>query len=252
MADHVLSNSPAHRLVDTSPRCGPPVLSAGAVLLAAAGTVAALTSAGSAYVMAAVIAYLPVAAGVMIAAPRAHPYPVFGLANGITLFRAVLVCLAAGLIATPEVLATPAHEWLLVAGVTLALVLDLADGWTARHQRLASEFGGRFDMEVDAWSMLILSGVVVIQSAAPVWALAIGLARYGFIVAGLLMPLLAAPLPPSRRRRAVCGMQVIALGALLAPSLPAAASWPIAAAALAALALSFALDICWLIRTARR
>ena len=36
------------------------------------------------------------------------------------------------------------------------------------------------------------------------WVLACGLMRYAFVAAGLLAPPLRRPLPPSRRRQAVC------------------------------------------------
>lgn len=238
--------------VAAGPHYGPTVLAGGGLVLAAAIAIAALTVSGPLYVVVALAAYLPVAIGVWLAAPRAHPHPTFGLANGITLFRAGLACLAAGLIAAPDALAVPLNQWVLVTGIALTLALDLVDGWIARHQHLVSAFGARFDMEVDAWLVLILAGVALTQGAAPVWVLAIGLARYLFIAAGMVLPALAAPLPPSLRRRLICGLQVIALGAVLAPPFPAIASGALIGSALAALMLSFALDIRWLIRQSRR
>jgi hypothetical protein len=74
--------------------------------------------------------------------------------------------------------------------------------------------------------------------------------RYGFVLAGRLVPALARPLPPSDRRRAVCGLQVAVLGLLLAPPVaPPVSAW-LAAAAFAALVTSFAVDVAWLLRRA--
>ena len=39
---------------------------------------------------------------------------------------------------------------------TLALVLDVVDGWVARRTRTSTAFGARFDGEVDAFLILVL------------------------------------------------------------------------------------------------
>jgi hypothetical protein len=58
------------------------------------------------------------------------------------------------------------------------------------------------------------------------------------------------PLMPSRRRQAVCALQVAALIIALAPFVPPPASAAIAAAALVVLAWSFLIDTLWLWRRA--
>jgi hypothetical protein len=55
-------------------------------------------------------------------------------------------------------------------------------------------------------------------------------------------------LPPSRRRAAICGVQVAVLGLLLAPPVIPPLSILLAACAFAALVGSFAVDIAWLLR----
>lgn len=177
-----------------------------------------------------------------------HPHSRFGLANAITLFRAAGVAIFAGLALAPGTVAGPAG-WAAAAGAAALLALDGADGWAARRQHLASDFGARFDMEVDAALILALAALAFGLGKAGPWVLALGLMRYAFVAAGWLWPRLAEPLPPSFRRKAVCALQVGALALLLAPPIAPPVSDALAAAALAALAWSFAVD---LLRLARR
>lgn len=179
-----------------------------------------------------------------------HPHARFGLGNGITLARAGGAAVLVALAFEPALL-DGAGAWFACGGVALLLALDGVDGRVARHQGLSSEFGARFDMEVDALLILALSAIAFGLGKAGVWVLGIGLMRYAFVAAGRLLPVLARPLPPSRRRAAVCGLQVAALGLLLAPPLVPPWSGLVAGAAFAALAASFAVDIAWLLRHGR-
>jgi phosphatidylglycerophosphate synthase len=172
----------------------------------------------------------------------------FGLANQVTLLRAGLVCLVGGaLLASGH---APAMSWSLAGLIAAALALDAVDGWLARRLRLVSPFGARFDIEVDALLLLILALLVWQAQQVAAWVLAIGLMRYGFVLAGRVFPWLSAPLPPSRRRKAICAHQGVTLMVcLLPPATPGLAS-ALAAMALAMLVLSFALDVHWLARSA--
>ena len=76
---------------------------------------------------------------------------------------------------------------MLVALAAVALVLDAVDGWVARRTGTVSALGARFDMEVDAFLILVLSGVRR-RDVRPWWVLAIGAARYAFVAAGWLLP----------------------------------------------------------------
>jgi hypothetical protein len=60
------------------------------------------------------------------------------------------------------------------------------------------------------------------------------------------------PLPPSRRRQAVCVVQIVVLLAVVAPWLPRMATAPLALAGLLVLGYSFAVDVAWLARRARQ
>lgn len=228
---------------------GVPLALAGLTLLGAAGAVSTLTPAGIGYPAAVALAYLPVAGFVALTAPGHHPHARFGAANAVTLARAALACLAAGLIATPAVLAARTElAWAPSALAALAILSDLVDGWLARRQGLASAFGARFDIEIDAGLTLVLASLAAALGTIPPWVLLIGLMHYLFLAAGWAIPALAAPLPPSLRRRLIGGSQTLALGVALAPTMPTEAVLLIPAAALSALAVSFALDVTLLIR----
>lgn len=227
-----------------------PLAVALAILLAGSAVVAAFTPAdGFRFTAAALLGFLPMAVVVARRAPLHLRHSRFGAANWTTLLRSVLTALAAGVIAAPEVLAGKTLGWLPSLLVILGMLLDLLDGRLARIRHETSEFGARFDLEVDAWTTLVLTGVVVALEVAPIWVLAIGLLHYLYRAAALVLPALSTPLPPSLRRRMIGGSQSIALAALLAPSLPSEAAPAVAGIALSALLMSFAIDLRWLLRT---
>lgn len=172
---------------------------------------------------------------------RFHPHPRFGVANAITLARAGGASVLAALALEPAV--AGAAAWATAGAAGGLLALDGLDGHAARRQGLASDFGARFDMEVDAALILVLAALAVGIGKAGPWVLGIGLMRYGFVLAGKVWPAIARPLPPSRRRSAVCGLQVAVLGVILTPAVGPPFSGALAFAALLALALSFAADV---------
>ncbi|MFP3422275.1 CDP-alcohol phosphatidyltransferase family protein, partial [Bacillus sp. SIMBA_161] len=87
----------------------------------------------------------------------------------------------------------PLLIWLPFAGATALLLLDLCDGALARRQGLASTFGARFDQEVDAAAILVLSALAVALADAPAWTLGTGALHYLYRLAGWLVPALARP-----------------------------------------------------------
>lgn len=174
----------------------------------------------------------------------AHPHARFGPANQITLLRVGLACV---LVAAVPGLHAP--TWTLAAIAGLAALLDAVDGWCARRTRLGSAFGARFDLESDAFLVLVLALLLWRLGLAGAWVLLSGLMRYAFVAAARAWPWLAAPLPASTRRRAVCAVQVAILWACLLPHLPHALTAAMAGVGVAALAWSFAIDVAWLRRT---
>ncbi|MBV8507008.1 MAG: CDP-alcohol phosphatidyltransferase family protein [Alphaproteobacteria bacterium] len=195
-------------------------------------------------------------AGMLFALERGlaahHPYPRLGTANRITLLRAAIACLIAARAIEPAPLGAP-ERWLLAAIAVAALMLDGADGWAARRQGLASAFGARFDMEVDAFAILVLAITVAKAQAVPYWVLAIGAMRYFYLAAALIFPLLRRPLPPrpiaDRRRKTIAVVQSVGLTIALLPATLAGWAAAVCATALGLLAYSFAADIVILLST---
>jgi phosphatidylglycerophosphate synthase len=172
-----------------------------------------------------------------------HPFPTFGLANRITAVRAFLLALAAGLIGEaprPEV-----AEGAVVLGA-MATALDAVDGWAARRTHMASAFGARFDMEVDAFLIQVLAILAWRHGKAGIWVLLSGLVRYIFVAAGWMWPWMQRTLVPSTRRKTICVVQIAGLLVALLPAVRPPASTAIAAASLAILSYSFLVDTVWL------
>jgi len=230
-------------------------LVAGGLLLAALAAAWA-AGLGGGYVLKA-LAWLAAGAVAISAGLRAgtHPHARFGNANRITLLRLALAGLLVGLLgeaAWSRPLAGPgALAWAVVVLATVTALLDAADGALARRSGLASAFGARFDMETDAAYTVVLCALVWQAGQAGPWVLLAGLMRYGFVAAAWRWPWLAAPLPPSRRRQAVCVAQITTLIVCLAPVVSPALATLMAAASLALLAGSFAVDVQFLARTRR-
>lgn len=190
---------------------------------------------------ASIVLYLVVAACIITRITSSHPHEAFGPANAVTLIRAGLVALVAATLFAP---APSGDAALLIGGLAFViLALDGVDGWLARRTGLASTFGARFDLEIDALFVLVLSALAFTHGKAGAWVLLIGAMRYAFFFAGRLTPKLEAPLPESMRRKAVCVVQIAALGLLLLPQIEPPHSVWIAAMALALLTWSFAVDI---------
>lgn len=173
-----------------------------------------------------------------------------GPANQVTLGRAVLVALLAGALGAPQWV--EAHAVLIAALASVALLLDGVDGWVARRCACASSFGARFDMELDAFLILVLCVHLLVLGKAGPWVLAIGAMRYAFVGAMRPWPWLERPLPERFRRKLVCVWQVASLLVCLLPMVGGGAATALLALALGLLAVSFAVDIHWLYRTRTR
>jgi phosphatidylglycerophosphate synthase len=167
-----------------------------------------------------------------------------GPADHVTLARATLAGSVTALVA--DTVRTPAPVALLVTVTTVALVLDAVDGRVARRTATVSTLGARFDMEVDAFLILVLS--VFVASSLGAWVLAIGTMRYVFVAFSLPLPWLKSPLPPSMARKTVAALQGIALTVAAADALPRPVETTATALALAALTWSFGRDLSWLRR----
>ncbi len=170
--------------------------------------------------------------------PSVHP------ADWITLTRAVLAAGVASLVA--DSFGRPVPITAFVTLSIIALVLDAADGQVARRTGTATSLGARLDGEVDAFLILLLS--IIVSQTYGAWVLAIGAARYLFLIAGWLIPWLAAPLPPRFWRKTVAAVQGIVLVVAAAGVLDRLAGMMVVAGALLLLVESFGRDVIWLYR----
>lgn len=187
--------------------------------------------------------YLAAAGIVAVGMRRHYPHAVMGACNTVTLMR---VALTTALIA-PLMGDAPAG-WLVAAVAAISLTLDGVDGYLARRANLCSDFGARFDMEVDAALALILALHALAGSPVGAEVLVLGVMRYLFAGAGLIWPWIMAPLPVSYFRKGVCVLQLATLIALQIPQMPPDTGIILARIASVALVWSFARDVLWLWR----
>lgn len=174
---------------------------------------------------------------------RHYPHDRVGACNMVTLTR---LALAMALLA--PLAGGTAAGWAVGAVAGVALTLDGVDGFLARRSGLVSDFGGRFDMEVDAALALVLALHALVAGALGPEVLLLGVMRYGFLAAGVVWPWVRAPLPPSLARKAVCVLQLATLIALQLPPLPPEAAIVLTRLTAIALAWSFGRDLLWLWR----
>lgn len=226
----------------------------GALLAVSAGGVivgAALMAGRSA----AVLQFAPVAVGLMLyglagvilvtRVGRFHTAPRFGIANVLTLIRLAVTCILAAFAVEfgRSGAADDAVMWMLFALAAAAVIIDGLDGFAARRLGLASAFGARFDMEVDAFLILVLSAIAFAVGKAGPWVIASGLLRYVYVLAAMALPALSRPLAPAWRRKAIAVIQGATLTALLSPLIQPPESTLAALIALALLIYSFGVDI---------
>lgn len=237
----------------TLPALSPPVALAatGAVLAGILAVIVRLFEFGTVTAVGALGGYALLSAVVLARFRAADAAGAFGLANTITLVRGALNCLLFGLLLQPAALAAAWGEaagWSFVAVAVLSLVLDGVDGRVARRWGLASPFGARFDVEIDALLSSVLALAAVVLGKVGPWVMAVALAYYGFVAARRAWPWLARPLPPSFRRKTVFVAQAVGLVVIVAPPAGAATATWLAAAILTLMLASFAYDVRWLYR----
>jgi phosphatidylglycerophosphate synthase len=181
------------------------------------------------------VVYVAGLLGLLAGAMRRAGKPAMGPADVVTLARALLVGGVTALVVdgllTGYTAVVP-----LVGLAAVALALDAVDGQVARRTGTTSEVGARFDMEVDAFLILVLSAYVA--SIVGPWALAIGAMRYVFVAASWTLPWLNGSLPVSYVAKTVAALQGVVL---VVASLPVGllAATVLVAVALALLAWSF-------------
>ncbi|GEL19218.1 CDP-alcohol phosphatidyltransferase family protein [Pseudonocardia asaccharolytica] len=195
------------------------------------------------------IAYLLGLLALLTAAARRARVATLGPADLVTLARAVLVGGVTALVADGFWGGDPRVVPLVVLAA-VALVLDAVDGHVARRSGTVSALGARFDMEVDAFLLLVLS--VHVATLVGPWAAAIGAMRYVFVAAGWAAPWMRSALPTRYSAKTVAALQGIVLVVAASEVLPHPVAVALVAAALALLIWSFGRDVRWLWRHARK
>ncbi len=218
-------------------------LAAQLALLALLGSTLGLTATG----LIAGAAYGLVLCGLLGAGLERAGMSHIGPANAVTLARALLVGGVTAMVVTS--FAHPVSTPFLVAIAGVALALDGVDGQVARRTGNTTALGARFDMEIDAFLILVLS--VYAGDRFGWWWVAIGAFRYAFVAAAFFAPWLNGALPPRFSRKVVAALQGIVLALVTADLLPTYLAVGALGVALGSLTWSFGRDISWLHKASR-
>jgi phosphatidylglycerophosphate synthase len=174
---------------------------------------------------------------------RTFPHSSLGMCNVVTLFRLSLVS-----ILVLSLLSASNDAVTIFAVAVVALALDGVDGWFARREGRVSDFGARFDMEVDAALALVLACLAFQNETAGPLVLLLALPRYLFAAATLVFPWLDGPLPERFSRKVVCVLQLGTLIVVQVPFVPPMISGGLVAISALTLIWSFERDVVWLWR----
>ncbi|GAA0947288.1 CDP-alcohol phosphatidyltransferase family protein [Pseudonocardia zijingensis] len=225
---------------------GPEQAAAAAQLLILAGLAAAF-GLGPLGVLVGVV-YAAALLGLLSAAMHRAGRSALGPADVVTLSRALLVGGVTALVV--EGLLTGSTPLAALVGLAaVALALDAVDGKVARRTGTTSPVGARFDMEVDAFLVAVLS--VHVATVVGPWALTIGAMRYAFVLAGRALPWLRGPVPPSYLAKTVAAVQGVVLVVAASELLPLLVTTALVAVALVLLVWSFTRTVVLLWRAER-
>ena len=160
----------------------------------------------------------------------------FRLADAVTLLRLLSsVTILGSCLLVPSAAGSPAAFIILTA----AELTDLVDGMIARRQG-TTHFGARWDMEIDAFFMLLLCGTAVACYRFSPWVLLIAGMRYAFFFIFLPLPDLPAS-PPAFRwtAKTVCAYAVCGLISITFPGIGPKAAIALNLVGLLLLSVSF-------------
>jgi CDP-diacylglycerol---glycerol-3-phosphate 3-phosphatidyltransferase len=150
--------------------------------------------------------------------PKVDLLPSFGLANGITISRAVINGALAGFLFGPW----PAGwlAWAPSAFYLLSSLMDYADGFVARATRRTTVLGELMDMKWDGTGMVTAVILSVMYGQTPVLFLLVGMARPLFLFGMWLRRRLnqtVNPIPFSWISRTMAGVMMGFLAVILMP-----------------------------------
>lgn len=149
------------------------------------------------------------------------PFASLGWPTLVTVMRGALLAVTAGFVFLPMPLG--ARGFIPAIAYSLASVLDHVDGRLARALDRTTRLGQKLDMELDAAGILIASLVAIHYGKIPSWYLAIGLARYAFVLGIASRRRQGKPvieLDSNPLRRILAGMQMAFLSVALWPPIP--------------------------------
>lgn len=193
----------------------------------------------------ALTAYLAAAVFAFALIRRGYPHATIGRCNLVTLTRLVLTAALLAAVVSPTI------GWGVLVLAIPALALDGLDGWLAHRDGRVSEFGARFDLEVDAAFALVLALNAWAAGTAGAAVLLLAVPRYIFAFAALWWAWMARPLPQRFSRKVVCVLQIATLIGLQVPGLPVSVATASVTVAAVALCWSFSRDMLWLWRASK-
>jgi phosphatidylglycerophosphate synthase len=123
------------------------------------------------------------------------------------------------------------------------LTLDGLDGWLARRADAVTIFGAHFDMETDAFFILVVDLELLTRGHLGLWILTSGLLRYAYTLVTAIVPPRGGQVPRSRLGRNSFGCLVV--GLCVAMASPTRAGMVAAAVGTAAVVVSFGWSFYW-------
>jgi len=174
-------------------------------------------------------------------------FSTLGLGNRITLLRGLLIAATAGFLVLPP---NEVRPWLLyvpAALYSLAAMGDWLDGYLARRQQQTTLLGRELDTVLDAFGLLIAPLLAILLGKLHVSYLLVSVAYYLFqwgIYWRQRRDRPVCPLPPSRLRRHLAGVQMALVAFALWPPLPGETTRLLGLALMIPLLLGFCRD--WL------
>jgi CDP-diacylglycerol---glycerol-3-phosphate 3-phosphatidyltransferase len=144
--------------------------------------------------------------------------PVFGPGTNLTIIRGILIAMLIGFAFSSR----PDNwiGWMPGCLFTLAILADYFDGYLARLSNHTTCLGEKLDTNLDGWTILAGSMLLIQYGQAPWWFIFVGLARFIFLGGIWIRQRCELPvyqLEESVTRRAFAGVQMGLIAVLLLP-----------------------------------